>query len=282
MKFKTFYKLFYMHRFKKSSGVLKLYLYIVLPIRFLLNTFFFPKKIDLDLLERISPDLYKKNINFLFEYFNSDKGEFFVDQYMQPIKKNYQKIPAHGYSKFYEKFFFDQKEKNYNILELGSFYGNGSASLFFYFKYSTIYSGDIYPDLFRYKSKRINNFFIDTSLEDSIKKTLLSKKISFDIIIEDAGHFFKDQIISLFLLFRKLNSGGLFIIEELDFPDTRKDMNVNKEKPTLRNILLSIIEKKEFDSKYVSKDDKRYLLENYAFVEIFKGNVNEIAFIKKK
>ena len=282
MKFKTFYKLFYMHRFKKSSGVLKLYLYIVLPIRFLLNTFFFPKKIDLDLLERISPDLYKKNINFLFEYFNSDKGEFFVDQYTQPIKKNYQKLPAHGYSKFYEKFFFDQKEKNNNILELGSFYGNGSASLFFYFKYSTIYSGDIYPDLFRYKSKRINNFFIDTSLEDSIKKTLLSKKISFDIIIEDAGHFLKDQIISLFLLFRKLNSGGLFIIEELDFPDTRKDMNVNKEKPTLRNILLSIIEKKEFDSKYVSKDDKRYLLENYAFVEIFKGNVNEIAFIKKK
>ena len=97
-----------------------------------------------------------------------------------------------------------------------------------------------------------------------------------------AGHFFKDQIISLFLLFRKLNSGGLFIIEELDFPDTRKDMNINNEKPTLRNILLSIIEKKEFDSKYVSEDDKRYLLENYAFIEIFKGNVNEIAFIKKK
>ena len=44
MKFKTFYKLFYMHRFKKASGVLKLYLYIVLPIRFLLNTFFFSKK----------------------------------------------------------------------------------------------------------------------------------------------------------------------------------------------------------------------------------------------
>ena len=282
MKFKTFYKLFYMHRFKKASGVLKLYLYIVLPIRYFLNAFFFPKKIDLDLLERTSPNLYEKNLNFLFEYFNSDKGEFFVDQYVQPIKKNYKKIPAHDYSKFYEKFFFDIKEKQCNILELGSFYGHASASLFFYFKYSTIYSGDIYPDLFRYKSERINNFFIDTSSEDSIKKTLLNKKISFDIIIEDAGHFLKDQIISLFLLFRKLNSGGLFIIEELDFPDTRKDMNINNEKPTLRNILLSIIEKKEFDSKYVLKDDKRYLLENYAFIKIFKGNVNEIAFIKKK
>ena len=282
MKFKTFYKLFYAHRFKKASRVLKLYLYIVLPIRFFLNTFFFLRKIDLDLLEHTSSYLFKKNLNFLFEHFNSDKGSFFVDQYAQPIKKNYKKIPAHGYSQFYEKFFSEKKEKNCNILELGSFYGNACASLFFYFKYSQIYSGDIYPDLFRYKSKRINNFFIDTSSEDSIKKTLLNKKISFDIIIEDAGHFLKDQIISLFLLFRKLNSGGLFIIEELDFPDTRKDMNINNEKPTLRNILLSIIEKKKFDSKYISEDNKRYLLENYSFIEIFKGSVNEIAFIKKK
>ena len=271
-----------MHRFKKASGVLKLYLYIVLPVRFLLNTFFFPKKIDLDLLELTSPNLYNENLNFLFEYFNSDKGNFFVDLYVQPIKKNNKKILAHNYSKFYEKFFPNKRKKECNILELGSFYGNASASLFFYFKYSKIYSGDIYPDLFRYKSKRINNFFIDTSSEDSIKKILLSKKINFDIIIEDAGHFFKDQIISLFLLFRKLNPGGLFITEELDFPDTRKDMNINNEKPTLKNILLSILEQKEFDSKYISKDDKIYLLKNYDSIEIFKGNINEIAFIKKK
>ena len=59
-------------------------------------------------------------------------------------------------------------------------------------------------------------------------------------------------------------------------------MNINNEKPTLKNILLSIIEKKEFDSKYISENDKKYLLENYAYIEIFKGNVNEIAFIKKK
>ncbi len=136
--------------------------------------------------------------------------------------------------------------------------------------------------MFRYKSKRINNFFIDASSEDSIKKKLLNKEISFDIIIEDASHLLKDQIISLFLLFKKLNSGGVFITEELDFPDTRKDMNINNEKPTLKNILLSIIEQKEFNSKYISENDKRYFLENYAFIKIFKGNTNEIALIKKK
>ena len=71
--------------------------------------------------EQKSPNLYNQDLNFLFEHFNSDKGEFFVDQYMQPIKKNYKKIQAHGYSKFYEKFFFHKKDKQLNILELGSF-----------------------------------------------------------------------------------------------------------------------------------------------------------------
>ena len=59
-------------------------------------------------------------------------------------------------------------------------------------------------------------------------------------------------------------------------------MNINNERPTLKNILLSVVEQKEFNSKYVSENDKRYFLENYASIEIFKGNINEIALIKKK
>ena len=86
MKFTTFYKLFYKHRFKKSSGILRIYLYIILPIKYLLNIFFFPKKINLDLLGQKKTNLYQENLNFLFEYFNSDKGDFFTDQYIQPIK----------------------------------------------------------------------------------------------------------------------------------------------------------------------------------------------------
>ena len=104
----------------------------------------------------------------------------------------------------------------------------------------------------------------------------------FDIIIEDASHSLKDQIISLFLLFKKIKSGGLFIVEELDFPDTRKDMNLNNEKPTLREIFKKIKKNESFDSKYILPEDKKYFLKNYSDIEIFKGNFNEIAIIKKK
>ena len=72
---------------------------------------------------------------------------------------------------------------------------NAAAAIFFYLENAKIFSADIFPDLFRYHSNKINNFFVDTSSEESIQKNILSKKIFYDLIIEDAGHFFKDQII---------------------------------------------------------------------------------------
>ena len=281
MKFITFYKLYYAHRIKKSNLILKIYLIIIFPFRYLINLIFLPSKKNLEIIAKENPDLFNKDLNFLFEFFNSDKGDFFCDQYVQPLKRTKRRIEAHGYSKIYEKFFLERKNKHLNILELGSFYGNAAASLFFYFKNSKIYSADIYPDLFRYKSERIENFFIDSSNETSIKEKILDKTINFDIVIEDAGHFFKDQIVSLFMIFKKIKPGGIFIIEELDFPDTRKDMNLHNEAPTLKNILLSIKEKKNFNSKYVLDKDKEYFLKYFEFIAIYKGKKNEIAIIKK-
>ena len=92
----------------------------------------------------------------------------------------------------------------------------------------------------------------------------------------------KDQIISLFLLFKTLKPKGIFVIEELDFPDTRQDMNIYNEKPTLRQILNCVINKQDFFSKYIKNSDKEYFLKNFNSIEIFKGRINEIAFINKK
>ena len=76
-----------------------------------------------------------------------------------------------------------------------------------------------------------------SGMESSIQsceagELLLWKKLptnfTFDLIVEDAGHYYKDQIITLFKTFPKLNSGGVYVDEELDFPDTRKDMNIKE------------------------------------------------------
>ena len=83
-------------------------------------------------------------------------------------------------------------------------------------------------------------------------------------------------------MFKSLKSKGLFIIEELDFPDTRKDMNLKDEHPTLREILDKIKTGLDFYSEYISPEDKRYFMKHFDSIEVFKGNFNEIAIIKKK
>ncbi len=282
MKFKTFYSIFYKHRFQKASLVRKLYLTIILPFVYSYNYFFLEKKKDLNLIEKKNPFLFEKDLDFLFEYFNSDKGEKYINQYTHPSKKTKNKIQAHGYSKFYQDIFYPIKNEVLNIIEIGSFYGNASAALFFYFKKSKIYGADINPDMFRYKADRLKSLFVNSSSLSSIKNELINKNIKFDIIIEDASHMLKDQIISLFYLFPILNKGGYFIVEELDFPETREDMRVNHHAPDLKTILLSALEKKDFKSSYIDEKTKKYFLDNTDYIKIFRGNMNEISIIKKK
>ena len=282
MNINTFYNLFYRHRFEKASLIRKMYLALILPFKYLYNYFHLDKKKNLDYFSIKNSFLFSKDLNFLFEYFNSDKGEKYINQYTHPSKRDNIKITAHGYSKFYENSFFEFKNDKVNILEIGSFYGNASAAMFFYFKNAKIFGADINPDMFNYTSKRMTSFFVNSSSISSIQNNILDKNIKYKIIIEDASHMLKDQIISLFYLFPILESGGYFIVEELDFPEKREDMRIGQEFPDLKSILKNILKEQDFNSKYINQNLKNYFLDNIETIEIFRGNINEIAIIKKK
>ena len=282
MNIKTFYKIYYKHRFKKASLTLKIYLFFSIFIKYLINLFYIQKIVNVDNLGKKKNYLYEKNLNFLFEYFNSDKGEQYINQYAQPSKRKNDKIIAHGYAKIYENLFKPKKSEKLKILEIGSFYGNASAALFFYFKNSLIYSADINPDMYKYKGSRLKNFFADTSSRGSINENILKKNIEFDIVIEDASHMLKDQIISLFMIFPKIKKGGIFIVEEIDFPEKREDMRIDQFKPDLKTILKKVISKEDFKSDYIQDKEKDYFLKNVDSIEFFTGNINEIAIVKKK
>ena len=282
MKFTTFYKIYYRHRIKKASFVLKIYLFLTIFFKYILNLFYLPKTKNLDNYSKENINLFDQDLNYLCEYFNSDKGEIFKNQYAKPSRQEDKKIIAHGYAKIYEKYLKEHKDKNLNIIELGSFYGNASAAFYFYFKNSQIYSADINPDMYLYRSKRLKNFFTDTSSRASIEKNIISRNIKFDLIIEDASHMLKDQIISLFILFKNLKSGGFFIVEEIDFPEKREDMRFGQEFPDLKTILKKIVNKENFNSKYINENEKNYFLENFDTIKFYTGNINEIAIIKKK
>ena len=84
------------------------------------------------------------------------------------------------------------------------------------------------------------------------------------------------------MLFPLLKSGGVFIVEELDFPETRDDMKINQTKPDFKQILKNILNNLDFNSVYIISETNKYFLENFLSIEIKKGNFNEIAIIKKR
>ena len=282
MKLNTFYRIYYRHRFQKASFALKIYLSISIIVKYCMNLFYMQKMIDIDDLALKKNHFFKKDLNFLFEFFNSDKGEFYINQYIQPYKRKKNKITAHGYGKIYEDLFKPLKDKSLKILEIGSFYGNASAALFFYFRNSLIYSADINPDMYKYKGSRLNNFFVNSSSRESIIKNILNQNIEFNIVIEDASHMLKDQIISLFMLFPKIKKGGIFIIEEIDFPEKKEDMRIGQKMPDLKTILKKVQSNEDFDSEYINKNEKEYLISNVSSISFFKGNLNEFVVVRKR
>ena len=104
MKLKTFYKIYYRHRLKKASIISKIYLIITIPIKYFINFFYLPPKKNLDIFSKNHEYLFDKNLNFLCEFFNSDKGEKSTNQYDKPSKQNNKKVISHGYARIYEKY----------------------------------------------------------------------------------------------------------------------------------------------------------------------------------
>ena len=111
MKFKTFYKIFYKHRILKASFFLKIYLFLIIPIRYLFNIPFLPKKINLDHHSKKNAFLFNKELDFLFEKFNSDKGNFYINQYAQPIKKKILRLMLMDILIFMKNIFFQKNKK---------------------------------------------------------------------------------------------------------------------------------------------------------------------------
>ncbi len=88
MKLTTFYKIYYRHRIKKASYVLKIYLIITVFFRYIFNLFYLPKKKNLDDYAKENQNLFQKDLNYLCEYFNSDKGEKFKNLILDKMDKS--------------------------------------------------------------------------------------------------------------------------------------------------------------------------------------------------
>ena len=240
---------------------------------FIFKIFFINKKIEEFSVE-------SKRLNEVFIHFATNKGSHFFS--------NNIKHSGHGYDAFYEKLFKENRTKNLNIMEFGIHHGDSLAALSSYFPNANIVGVDKNPFSTNYKSKRIRTLHCDVSSEKNLANLSNYLNKDYDYIIDDASHNPIHQKLTLFSMFQNLKSGGIFVIEELNFFQSEN----NKDDPNqnfLRNLLIDVSKKSETILKSKYNDKIMDFIDDVQDVEINKGvlthkgvNVSEIAFIKKK
>jgi hypothetical protein len=123
---------------------------------------------------------------------------------------------GHGYLDVYELYLGPDRldERIKNVLEIGVHLGASVKMWKEYFPYAEIHGIDNVPQKKEYEEDRIHIHI--GSQEDSAFLTEIGKKISpLNIVIDDGGHMMSQQIKSFFELFPFVESGGLYIIEDL-------------------------------------------------------------------
>jgi len=117
-----------------------------------------------------------------------------------------------GFIQIYEKYFFDFKDKELNLLEIGIDKGDSLRIWRDYFTNAKICGLDIEKKEFKINGVE---FFTGDQSDTSFLKSITDKYKNFDIIIDDGSHISKDVISSFNYLYPFLNDNGLYIIEDL-------------------------------------------------------------------
>jgi hypothetical protein len=195
----------------------------------------------------------------------------------------------HNYiSNHYERIFEPIRESTKRFCEISRGCLGSSEMFRDYFKNAEVVA--CVPEKTNEQKERMQICVMNQSKEEDIDK-FCSEQDNFDVILDDGTHKMKDQQISFAKLFRKLNPGGIYIIEDLHtsveakMPEKRVFGWGDPEKTTTLEMLEEFAKTGKFYSDYISEEDLKYIQENIECCEVLKKNESYwsvTSFIKKK
>lgn len=121
---------------------------------------------------------------------------------------------GHDYLRFYELFLQTFKKTKFTLVELGCFTGASLRMWKEYFSKVRVVGVDLDSRLESLKKEKIDFICSDATASDLPAK--LSVYDDIYCIIDDGSHAWGDQRRSFEMLFPILNSGGYYIIEDLE------------------------------------------------------------------
>jgi len=122
----------------------------------------------------------------------------------------------HHYLNIYDELFIPYKNKSIKMLEIGINQGGSIEMWNLYFKNIKKFIGiDIMNDCKKLEKKFNNLEIYIGNQEDNLFLQNVSRLVGdIDILIDDGGHQFNQQINSFEKLFHNITEGGLYIIED--------------------------------------------------------------------
>lgn len=212
--------------------------------------------------------------------------------HLTSIAKKYgtDKAGSHFYTTHYETHFNKFRDAKIKLLEIGvggyEYPDKGGKSLRMwkeYFKNGSIFGIDIH-DKHLLEEDRIKTFR-GSQIDAEFLKSVMSETGSADIIIDDGSHLNKHVITSFKILFPFLNTGGIYVIEDVQtsyWPNHGgSSFNLKKSGTTINFFkhLTDCLNYEEFDNPYYKPTyfDKHIVSINFYHNIIFihKGINNE-------
>jgi len=119
----------------------------------------------------------------------------------------------HSYIDVYESLFSKYKDKKINLLEIGVNRGYSLYTWKNYFINADNLVGIEYQPHIVYKKDGVKLIYSDINDAKNVNSQLGDMK--FDIIIDDGSHRIEDQFFAFELLKDRLNTGGIYVIEDI-------------------------------------------------------------------
>ena len=150
-------------------------------------------------------------------FFKCDDEDNILDQIACKVGTDKSRV-KHFYTKWYDFYFSPIRYNKMNILEIGVNKGPSILMWDEFFENSTVYGIELKKYKYVIKKnvlKKFTIFFGDQSDKIFLEKVKKSVPDGFDIIIDDGSHMADHQITSFKNLFKDLNAGGVYVIEDI-------------------------------------------------------------------
>lgn len=180
---------------------------------------------------------------------------------------------GHNFIEIYERLFTPMRDTMDKFFEIGIL--NGVSHLMWreYFPYAHVYGIDIKDYSEKSRGSGIQTFVADQSNREDLQAFINEYGTGYDVILDDGGHAMDHQQVSFGFLFKHLNPGGYYIIEDVHtslpkyYPDPDFKVNQNGSNTTLF-MIEHFIRNSEISSEYMTEEEMKYIEDNIETVEI--------------